>query len=164
MPTIDSTTTQKIVPTLWFDDRAEEAAQFYVDLFGGSILNVSRYGDGGPGKAGSAMTVDFELVGQRFTGLNGGPHFQFTEAISLAVSCADQEEVDRYWDALTADGGAESQCAWCKDRFGLSWQIVPTRLMELMSDPDPEKSGRVMQAMLQMRKIVVADLEAAYAG
>ncbi|KIQ17582.1 3-demethylubiquinone-9 3-methyltransferase [Rhodococcus sp. Leaf7] len=154
---------QKITPTLWYDDKAEEAAEFYISTFGdGAILNVSRYGDDGPGTPGSAMIVDFELFGQRFNGLNGGPMFTFTEAISMSVSCDGQEEVDRYWDALVSDGGAESQCGWCKDRFGVSWQIVPVQLMHLMSNPDPQVSQRVMQSMLSMRKIVIADLQRAH--
>lgn len=155
---------QKITPSLWFDDRAEEAVDFYVSLFGGRVLDVVRYGDSGPGRSGSVMTVDFELFGQRFNALNGGPMFAFTEAISFSVSCADQDEVDRYWNALVADGGSESQCAWCKDRFGVSWQIVPVQLPRLLSDPDPAASRRVMQAMLSMTKIVVADLETAHEG
>ncbi|MBY6538075.1 VOC family protein [Rhodococcus sp. BP-349] len=156
---------QKITPTLWFDDQAEEAAEFYLSTFGtGAILNVSRYGDGGPGAPGRAMMVDFELFGQRFNALNGGPQFPFTEAISMAVSCDGQEEVDRYWNALTSDGGSEGRCAWCKDRFGVSWQIVPIQLMQLMSTPDPAASQRVVQAMLSMSKIVVADLQKAHDG
>ncbi|MGB3771355.1 MAG: VOC family protein [Rhodococcus sp. (in: high G+C Gram-positive bacteria)] len=156
---------QKITPTLWFDDKAEEAAEFYVATFGdGAILNVSRYGDAGPGPEGSAMMVDFELFGQRFNALNGGPQFQFTEAISMSVSCDGQEEVDRYWNALTSDGGSESQCAWCKDKFGVSWQVVPVQLMHLMSTPDPAASHRVMNAMLSMSRIVIDDLRKAHDG
>ncbi|MGU3432376.1 VOC family protein [Actinomycetes bacterium M1A6_2h] len=156
---------QKITTSLWFDSNAEEAVNLYVSLFADSkIVNVSRYGEGSMGQPGSVMTVDFELFGQRFNAINGGPMFTFSEAISLSVSCADQTEVDRYWDALTADGGEESQCGWLKDKFGLSWQIVPAALMELMGDPDPEKSQRVMKAMLGMRKISVPELQAAYDG
>jgi predicted 3-demethylubiquinone-9 3-methyltransferase (glyoxalase superfamily) len=163
---------QKIRPFLWFDDQAEEAASFYVSVFSGrpgadpaagpsKILGVSRYGEAGPGTPGTAMTVDFQLEGQEFTGLNGGPHFTFTEAMSLFVSCESQEEVDYFWDALT-EGGSEQQCGWLKDRYGLSWQIVPTALMELSSDPDPEKSQAVMKAMLDMVKIDIDGLRRAY--
>ena len=153
---------QKIVTSLWFDGQAEEAAEFYVSLFDDSrIVNIPRFGEGGPAPAGTAITVDFELAGQSFNALNGGPQFKFTEATSLIVHCEDQEEVDRLWFALVADGGEPSQCAWLKDRFGLSWQIVPTRLNELLSDPDPGRSQRAMQAMLKMTKIEIAELEAA---
>jgi predicted 3-demethylubiquinone-9 3-methyltransferase (glyoxalase superfamily) len=160
---------QKITPFLWFDNQAEEAAELYVSVFnarpGGSgakskVLNVARYGEAGPGTAGSAMTVSFQLEGHEFTGLNGGPEFSFTEAISLHVSCDGQDEVDYFWKALT-DGGEESQCGWLKDRYGLSWQIIPTALYELLSDPDTGRSTRAMQAMLQMKKIAVAELERA---
>ena len=144
---------QKITPCLWFNGRAEEAANFYVSLFKNSRI-VSA----------SPMMVVFELDGLQIQLLNGGPTFTLNEAFSLSVSCADQAEVDRLWNALIADGGAESQCAWLKDRFGVSWQIVPARLGQLMSDPDKEKAGRVMQAMLQMKKIDIAGLERAYAG
>ena len=155
---------QKITPFLWFNQEAEEAANFYVSLFKDSkILSVSRYGDAGPGSKGSVMTVDFQLAGQKFTALNGGPHFKFTEAISLFVNCDSQEEVDTLWSKLTANGGQEGQCGWLKDRFGLSWQIVPTRFMQLMQDKDPKRSQRVMQAMLTMKKLDLARLEAAYA-
>lgn len=157
--------TQKIRPCLWFNTEAEEAANFYVSLFPDSrVLEVSRYGEGGPMPAGTALMVVFELAGQQFQALNGGPEFQFTEAISLSVDCATQDEVDHLWGSLTADGGEESQCGWLKDRFGLSWQIVPARLGELMSGPDAEASQRTMQAMLQMRKLDIAALERAYAG
>ncbi|WP_188547020.1 VOC family protein [Rhodococcoides trifolii] len=156
---------QKITTSLWFDSQAEEAANFYTSLFPDSkILDVSRYGEGTMGDPGSVMTVDFELFGQSFNAINGGPLFTFSEAISLSVSCADQNEVDHYWDTLTADGGVESQCGWLKDRFGLSWQIVPVQLMELMSNPDPDTSQRVMKAMLGMRKISVPDLQVAHDG
>jgi predicted 3-demethylubiquinone-9 3-methyltransferase (glyoxalase superfamily) len=156
---------QKITTSLWFDSHAEEAANFYVSVFANSkILETSRYGEGSMGQPGSVMTVDFELFGQRFNAINGGPMFTFSEAISLSVSCADQNEVDDYWNKLTADGGSESQCGWLKDKFGLSWQIVPVQLMELMGDPDPAKSQRVMKAMLGMRKISVPDLQAAWEG
>ena len=154
---------QKIVPFLWFNDQAEEAATLYTSLFDNSrVLEISRYAEGSPGPAGQVMTVSFELEGQRFTALNGGPQFPFTEAISFFVHCEDQAEVDRLWDALTANGGQESMCGWLRDRFGVSWQIIPSALMRLMSDPDRERAGAVMQAMLQMHKIEVAILQAAY--
>lgn len=147
---------KKITPFLWFDDQAEEAMNFYVSIFKNSkVLNVS------PGPNGKAFTVSFELDGQVFTALNAGPEFKFTEAISFFVSCESQEEVDYYWEKLLA-GGEESQCGWLKDKYGLSWQIVPTALGELLGDPDPVKSQRVMQAMLQMRKIEIAGLRQAY--
>lgn len=159
---------QKITACLWFDSQAEEAANFYCSLFKDSkILNVSRYGKEGfeiHGRPeGSAMTVEFQLEGQKFLGLNGGPHFQFTPAISLIVDCKSQHEVDALWNQLSAHAEAE-QCGWLKDKFGLSWQIIPKALGELMSDPDPVKSGRVMNAMLKMKKIDVAALEKAHAG
>ncbi|MGN6403814.1 VOC family protein [Sinomonas sp.] len=154
-----------IVPCLWFDTQAEEAANFYASVFPDSkVTRVDYYGDAGPRPAGSVITAEFELDGKPFVALNGGPEFTFDEAVSLQVLCKDQAEVDHYWSALTADGGEESQCGWLKDRFGFSWQIVPTRLTELLRDPDPGRSGRAMQAMLRMRKIVIADLEAAAAG
>jgi predicted 3-demethylubiquinone-9 3-methyltransferase (glyoxalase superfamily) len=148
-----------ITPFLWFNDNAEEAIAFYSGLFpDAKVIEESR------GPDGALFFATFELAGQRLMALNGGPHFTFTEAISLFVSVETQEEVDYYWNALTADGGAESQCGWLKDKYGLSWQIVPTALMRLQADPDREKAGRVQQAMLTMQKIVIADLEAAYAG
>ncbi len=153
----------RISPFLWFDTQAEEAANFYVRIFPNSkIVTIARYGEAGPGPAGSVMTVAFQLDGQQFTALNGGPHFRFTEAVSFQVDCKSQEEVDRYWNSLTEGGGEESQCGWLKDRYGLSWQIIPTVLGELMSDPDPAKSKRVMEAMLVMKKIDIAALEDAY--
>jgi len=160
---------QKLVTNLWFDTQAEEAAAFYVSLFDNSeILRTTRYGDVGTeitGKeAGTVMTVEFVLDGQRFTALNGGPDFKFSEAISIMINCESQEEVDRLWDALTADGGQPSQCGWLKDKYGLSWQVTPTRLDELMSDPDPEKSARTMGAMLKMTKLDIAELERAHDG
>ncbi|MCC7022497.1 MAG: VOC family protein [Thermomicrobiales bacterium] len=156
---------QKISPFLWFDDQAEEAANFYVSIFDNSeILDVVRYGEAGPGPAGTAMTVSFRLDGTEFTALNGGPQFQFTEAVSFAIDCDSQEEVDRYWDQLAADGGEPGPCGWLKDRFGLSWQVVPRRLTELLQDPDREKADRAMRAMLQMHKIDIAALERAYKG
>jgi predicted 3-demethylubiquinone-9 3-methyltransferase (glyoxalase superfamily) len=154
----------KITTFLWFDTQAEEAASFYVSIFKNSkILNVSRYSEGAPRPAGTAMSVTFTLDGQEFIALNGGPEFKFTEAISLFVSCESQEEVDRYWSKLT-DGGEESQCGWLKDRYGLSWQIVPTALGTLLGDPDPEKARRVMEAMLRMSKIEIRLLEQARDG
>lgn len=156
----------KLTNCLWFDTEAEEAAQFYCGIFPNSkITEVSRYPEGLPGdRAGQVLTVAFELDGTPFTGLNGGPDFKFSEAISFQIDCKDQAEVDRYWDALLAGGGQESQCGWLKDRFGLSWQVVPTRLTELISGPDKEKAGRVAAAMMQMVKLDIAKLEAAAAG
>jgi predicted 3-demethylubiquinone-9 3-methyltransferase (glyoxalase superfamily) len=156
---------QKITPFLWFNDQAEEAINFYVSIFKDSkIIDIRRYPEGSPAPAGSVMTASFQLEGQEFMALNGGPQYKFTEAISLFVNCETQEEVDDLWGKLTSDGGEESQCGWLKDRFGISWQIIPKALGDLMGDPDPEKSGRVMQAMLQMQKIDVAKLQAAYDG
>ena len=150
---------QKITPFLWYDNQAEEAANFYVSIFKNSkVLSVSRYGDAGPGPKGSVMVASFELEGQKFTALNAGPRFKFTEAISFVVNCETQEEVDYFWEKLTAGGGQESMCGWLKDKYGLSWQIVPTVLFELFQDKDREKSQRVMQAMLQMKKMDVATL------
>ena len=155
----------KITPFLWFDNQAEEAAKFYAAIFKNSkIGTVSRYGEAGPGPAGSAMTVSFELDGLEFIALNGGPAFKFTEAISLHVNCETQEEVDYYWGKLLEGGGQPSQCGWLKDKFGLSWQIIPATLPRLLTDPDRDKANRVMQAMLQMSKIDVAKLEQAAKG
>jgi predicted 3-demethylubiquinone-9 3-methyltransferase (glyoxalase superfamily) len=155
---------QKITPYLWFNNNAEEAMNFYVSVFKNSrILNVSRYPEGAPGLAGTVMTATFQLEGQEFMVLNGGPEFKFNESISFLVDCKTQEEVDDLWAKLTADGGEESQCGWLKDKFGVSWQIIPQALSELLSDPDPVKAQSVMQAMLQMQKIDVAKLQAAYA-
>ena len=155
---------QKITPFLWFDDQAEEAMNFYVAVFENSkVGKIMRYGDAGPGPKGSVMTASFELEGQPFTALNGGPHFKFTEAVSFVVNCETQEEVDRFWDRLS-EGGQTQQCGWLKDKFGLSWQITPSVLIELLNDPDPEKSRRVMEAMLQMTKIDIAKLRQAYEG
>jgi len=149
----------KITPWLWFDTQSEDAATFYTSLFDHSrITGVDRFGEAGPGPAGSVMTVSFELEGQPMVALNGGPQF----AISFQVNCESQDEVDRLWKALT-DGGEEGQCGWCKDRFGVSWQIVPSRLHELLSDPDPERSQRAMRAMFEMKKIDIAALERAAA-
>jgi predicted 3-demethylubiquinone-9 3-methyltransferase (glyoxalase superfamily) len=153
---------QKITTFLWFDHQAEEAANFYVSVFDDArIVKVSRYPEGLPAPAGSVMTVEFQLAGQTFVAMNAGPHFKFTEAISLLVECHSQEEVDRYWEQLSA-GGAESQCGWLKDKYGLSWQITPRVLLEWNSDPDPHKASRVMQAMLKMKKIDIAALQRAY--
>jgi predicted 3-demethylubiquinone-9 3-methyltransferase (glyoxalase superfamily) len=155
---------QKITPFLWFDRQAEEAAAFYVSIFPNSkVVKVVRYGAAGPGPAGSAMTVEFQLEGQTFVALNGGPHFKFTEAVSFVVNCQTQDEVDAYWEKLSA-GGEPSRCGWLKDRFGLSWQIVPTALPQLLSDPDPEKARRVMKAMLAMQKLDIRALERAREG
>lgn len=154
----------KISPFLWFDSQAEEAANFYVSIFENSkILTTTRYGEAGPGPKGSVMTVVFQLDGAEFIALNGGPHFKFTEAISFSVDCKNQKEVDDYWRKLS-EGGEQGPCGWLKDRYGLSWQINPTVLGEMLSDPDPEKSKRVMQAMLQMKKIDIAALKRAYEG
>ncbi|MGH9433362.1 MAG: VOC family protein [Terriglobia bacterium] len=153
---------QKITPFLWFDGKAEEAAHFYTSIFKNSkIRSVARYGEGSPGPAGTVMTVGFELDGQTFTALNGGPLFKFTEAISFVVNCENQEEVDEFWNKLS-EGGAESQCGWLKDKYGLSWQIVPRVLLEMLQDKDAEKSKRVMQAMLKMKKIDIKGLQQAY--
>jgi predicted 3-demethylubiquinone-9 3-methyltransferase (glyoxalase superfamily) len=153
---------QKITPFLWFDDKAEEAMNFYVSIFKNSKRGrISRYGEAGPGPKGAVMVVTFRLDGQEFMALNGGPHFKFTEAISLLVDCETQDEVDALWEKLS-EGGAKGQCGWLKDKYGLSWQIVPTALGEMMSDPDPEKSKRVMNAMLQMKKLDINTLKQAY--
>jgi len=153
---------QKITPFLWFDHQAEEAANFYTSVFKNSkILNISRYGEGGPGPEGTVMTVTFQLNGQEFTALNGGPIFKFTEAISFFVHCETQEEVDELWEKLS-EGGEEGQCGWLKDKYGVSWQIIPTALMEMLQDKDAERSKRVMEAMLQMRRIDIRALRQAY--
>ncbi len=151
---------QKITPCLWFDTEAEEAATFYTSVFPNSrIVEVTRYGPAGPRPEGTVMTVSFELDGRNFIALNGGPEFTFNEAVSLQVHCETQEEVDHYWEKLTADGGEEGPCGWLKDKFGLSWQIVPSRLIELVSDPDPQVSQPAMRAMLEMKKIDIAVIE-----
>jgi predicted 3-demethylubiquinone-9 3-methyltransferase (glyoxalase superfamily) len=153
---------QKITPFLWFDNQAEEVMNFYVSIFKNSkILSVNRYGEGAPAPKGTVMTANFELDGQVFTALNGGPMLKFSPAISFVVHCETQAEVDEYWAKLSA-GGKENQCAWLDDKFGVSWQIVPDILIELLSDPDPVKAGRVMQAMMQMTKIDIAALQRAY--
>jgi predicted 3-demethylubiquinone-9 3-methyltransferase (glyoxalase superfamily) len=155
----------KISPFLWFDSQAEEAADLYVSVFPNSrIIKISRYGEAGPGPKGSVMIVQFELDGQQIVALNGGPQFQFTEAISLSVDCKTEEEVDRYWTMLSGNGGSEGPCGWLKDRFGLSWQIVPTILPQMLSDPDPQKAKRVMEAMMKMKKIEIPALKKAYEG
>jgi predicted 3-demethylubiquinone-9 3-methyltransferase (glyoxalase superfamily) len=155
---------QKIVPNLWFDDQAEQAAEFYCSIFKNSrIVNISRYTDAGPGEPGSVMVVDWELDGQRFTGINGGPQFHFDEAVSFLITCEDQDEVDYYWEKLT-EGGEESQCGWCKDKFGLSWQVNPAGMEELFSDPDPSRAERAMKAMFEMKKLDIAALKAAADG
>ena len=151
---------KKITPFLWFDTQAEEAMNYYVSIFKNSkVLEVQRQGPDGP-----VFSVSFELDGQEFMGLNAGPRFKFNESISFLVNCENQKEVDEYWNKLIADGGEESMCGWCKDKFGLWWQIIPKQLGELMGDPNPEKSQRVMEAMLKMQKISVADLQKAYDG
>jgi len=163
-PTRTQPTPQKITTFLWFDNNAEEAVNFYVSVFKNSrILGTSRYSDAGPGPKGSVMTIEFELDGQRLTALNGGPTFKFTEAISLVVHCETQDEIDYFWEKLT-DGGEESQCGWLKDRFGLSWQVVPSGMEEVFADDDPERANRAMKAMLGMRKLDLAALRAAADG
>ena len=153
---------KKITPFLWFDSNAEEAMNFYISIFKNSkALSVARYGDAGPGPKGTVMVASFELNGQKFTALNGGPRFKFTEAISFVIDCQSQEEVDHYWNSLS-EGGEESMCGWLKDKFGLWWQVVPDKLIELMQDKDPKKAGNVMQAMLKMRKMDIAVLQKAY--
>src|SRR6266508_3296318 len=153
---------QGIKPFLWFDNQAEEAANFYTSLFDNSkILDVARYGEAGPGEAGTVMTVAFQLDGQDFVALNGGPRFTFTEAVSFVVSCETQDEVDQLWERLS-EGGEEGPCGWLKDRYGLSWQIAPTALGQMLQDEDPKRAERVMAAMLQMKKIDIEALKLAY--
>src|SRR5437867_7452601 len=152
----------KISPFLWFDNQAEEAAHLYVSLFKNSkVVTTTRYSDAGPGPKGSVMTVEFELAGQRFIALNGGPQFKFTEAISFSVDCKTQQELDAFWEKLSA-GGEPGPCGWLKDKYGLSWQINPTVLGEMLSDPDPAKANRVMEAMLKMTRIDIPALKRAY--
>ena len=154
-----------ITPCLWFDTRGEEAARYWVSLFPrSSITGVQRWGPENPERQGQPLLVEFVLDGSPFTALNGGPHFTFTEAVSLQVDCADQAEVDHYWDAFVGDGGEESDCGWCKDKFGFSWQVVPRVLTELLADPDPQRVSRAMQAMMTMRRLDVATFEAVRAG
>jgi predicted 3-demethylubiquinone-9 3-methyltransferase (glyoxalase superfamily) len=153
---------QKITPFLWFDKQAEQAANFYVSIFKNSrIVKVTRYGDAGPGPKGDVLVVAFEIEGQPFTALNGGPGFTFNESVSFVVHCKTQDEVDAYWLKLS-EGGQPGQCGWLKDKYGLSWQVTPDVLVDLLNDPDPAKSGRVMQAMMKMRKIDIAELRRAY--
>lgn len=155
---------KKITPFLWFDGKAEEAMNFYTSIFKNSKAgNVTRYGEAGPGPKGSVMIASFELEGLEFTALNGGPNYKFTEAISLYVNCESQEEVDYFWNKLS-DGGQIQQCGWLKDKFGVSWQIIPSALPKFLNDSDREKANRVMQAMLQMKKIEIAKLKQAYEG
>jgi predicted 3-demethylubiquinone-9 3-methyltransferase (glyoxalase superfamily) len=155
---------QKISPFLWFNDNAEEAVNFYMSIFKNSeILAIARYGDAGPGPKGSVMTVNFQLDGQEFIALNGGPHFTFNESISFSVDCETQEEVDELWERLS-EGGQKSRCGWLKDKYGLSWQVNPRILGQMLSDEDPEKAKRVMEAMLQMDKIDIKTLKKAYDG
>ena len=160
---------QKITPFLWFDNNAEEAVNYYLSVFkNGTIKNTARYSEDAAEttgqREGTVMTIEFQLEGQDFMALNGGPDFKFTEAVSFVVNCETQEEVDHYWNKLTAEGGSEVQCGWLKDKFGLSWQVVPSILGKLLSDKDRSKANRVMTAMLKMKKMVIADLKAAYAG
>ncbi|HSA50056.1 MAG TPA: VOC family protein [Yinghuangia sp.] len=148
---------------LWFDGQAQEAAEFYVSVFkGGKIGRITHYTDSGPGEPGAVLTVEFEINGQKFMGLNGGPEFKFTEAISFVVDCEDQAEVDHYW-AVLSEGGLEQPCGWVKDKYGVSWQVTPVKLMELITDPDPEKARRATDAMMKMSKIDLAAVEKAYA-
>ena len=155
---------QKITPFLWFDSQAEEAANHYISIFKhGRILEISRYGEAGPGPAGTVMVVKFELFGQQFMAMNAGPHFKFTEAISLLIDCETQEEVDQLWTKLS-EGGAPSQCGWLKDKYGLSWQITPRRLLQLVQSPDRATASRAMAAMMKMSKIDIAELERAVKG
>ena len=156
---------QQIVPNLWFDTEAEEAANFYVSLFDDSrILSVTRYTEAGPREAGLVMTVEFQLKGQRFVAINGGPEFTFSEAVSFLIECDDQAEIDHYWDALREGGGEEGPCGWLKDRFGLSWQVVPRGIDELLGGGDPERGARAMAAMFDMKKIDIAELRRAAAA
>lgn len=156
---------QKITPFLWFDNQAEEAVNFYVSVFKNAKAGkVMRCGDAGPAPQGSVLTASFELDGVEFIAMNGGPHFKFNEAVSFLIECGDQAEVDYYWAKLIEGGGKHSQCGWLKDRFGVSWQVTPRILLQLNSDPDPVKAGRVMQAMMKMSKIDIATIEAAHRG
>jgi predicted 3-demethylubiquinone-9 3-methyltransferase (glyoxalase superfamily) len=156
---------QKIIPNLWFDTEAEEAADFYTSVFKDSrVVTKTHYTEGAPREAGMVMTVEWELNGQRFVGINGGPQFTFDEAVSFQINCEDQDEVDYYWEKLIEGGGSEGQCGWLKDKFGLSWQVVPTGMEEVFADPDPERAERAMKAMLQMSKLDAAELRRAADG
>ena len=156
---------QKITPFLWFDGKAEEAAKFYVSIFKNSKMGkVVRNGDAGPGPKGSVLVASFEIEGQEFTALNGGPQFKFNESVSFVVHCKTQQEVDYYWDKLLAGGGQESMCGWLKDKFGLSWQVVPAGMGKMLKDPKSKKTERAFAAMMQMKKLDIAALEAAYKG
>ena len=156
---------QKITPFLWFDNNAEQAVKFYTSIFKSSKTGkLARYPEGSPGPVGTVMTLEFEIEGQQFIALNGGPHFKFTEAISLVVNCDTQKEIDDYWQKLTADGGKEVECGWLKDKFGLSWQIVPRILADMLTDKDPAKSQRVMMAVLKMKKLEIETLKRAFEG
>jgi predicted 3-demethylubiquinone-9 3-methyltransferase (glyoxalase superfamily) len=160
---------QKITPFLWFDHQAEEAAKFYTSVFKNSkVGKILRYDEAtakaAGGQVGSVLTIEFEIEGQKFTALNGGPQFKFNESVSFVVNCKTQEEVDYFWEKLKAGGGKESECGWLRDKFGLSWQITPTVLIDMLNDKDPKKAGRVMKAMMQMQKIEINKLKAAYAG
>lgn len=155
----------RITPNLWFDTQAQEAAEFYVSVFPNSkVTDITYYGEAGPGPAGTVLTVAFELDGQPFVGINGGPHFTFDEAVSFEIACQDQDEVDSYWEKLLAGGGEESQCGWLKDRYGLSWQVVPVGMVEILNGPDQERADRAMTAMLGMVKLDLAALQAAADG
>ncbi|MEQ8446408.1 MAG: VOC family protein [Pelagibacterium sp.] len=155
----------RITPSLWFDDNLEQAMAYYASVFPGTkIHGTTRYPEGGMGEPGKVMTGDFEILGQRFNAINGGPHFKFSEATSFIIDCADQAEVDYYWDKLTQEEGAESQCGWVKDKFGVSWQVVPRALYQTVTGKDPAGAQRATQAMLKMKKLIVADLVAAYKG
>jgi predicted 3-demethylubiquinone-9 3-methyltransferase (glyoxalase superfamily) len=153
--------TQKLVPNLWFDTEAEQAAEYYCSIFKNSKITGKTHYPDGADKAGMVLTVEWELEGQRFVGINGGPQFKFDEAVSFEITCADQDEVDYYWEKLTADGGAESMCGWVKDRFGLSWQVVPEGMVELFDDADPQRAARAFQAMMDMKKLDLAALREA---
>jgi predicted 3-demethylubiquinone-9 3-methyltransferase (glyoxalase superfamily) len=160
-----NTTIQKITPFLWFDHQAEEAAEYYTSIFNGSSIDgIARYGDTGPGPKGSVMTVQFTIEGQQFVALNGGPQFKFTEAISFVVNCETQDELDNLWEKLLSGGGQESQCGWLKDKYGMSWQLVPASIEEMLQDKDPERSSRVMRAVMKMKKLDIAELQRAFKG
>ena len=155
---------KKISPCLWFDNRIGEAVDFYIAVFGGKVLDTSHYGEGGPQPKGTPLSITFVLQDEQFIAINGGPHFKFNEAVSFLVKCETQAEVDRYWSALTADGGEESRCGWLKDRYGLSWQIIPSVLGRYLTDHDAARARRTMQAMMTMKKLDIAALQAAHAG